>query len=57
MINLENTLFSLNAHLDDNPTDWDTHLVLADALEEEGRNEEAYFQRWLVKHRKTPELC
>lgn len=43
-----------DSHLDNNPADWATRLVYSDWLEDEGRVEEAKFQRWLVAVKRHP---
>lgn len=47
----------LNAHLDADPGDAATRLVLSDLLEEQGRLDEAEGQRWLVAVGKWPVRC
>ncbi len=40
---------AIHNHLDEEPYDWTARLVLADLLEEQGREKEARFQRWAGK--------
>jgi len=42
--------------LDRNPSDWDTRLLYADWLEEQGLNVRANGQRWQARERKCPKL-
>jgi len=44
----------IHGHLDLNPDDWDTRLILADLHEELGDLPRATVQRWLVKHLRHP---
>jgi uncharacterized protein (TIGR02996 family) len=41
--------------LDQNPSDWDTRLLYADWLEEQGQHIRANGQRWQAKWEKCPE--
>ncbi len=50
------TIEAINAHLDDNPTDWTARLELADLYEEAGRDDEARYQRWAVKYERAPSI-
>lgn len=45
---------SLQAMLDARPDDWGTRLILADLLEEQGRDDEAACQRWMAAERRHP---
>src|SRR4051794_8730990 len=45
----------LQAYLDGHPEDAEARLVLADLLEEGGREGEAAGQRWLAEHRRWPD--
>lgn len=47
---------SFRAQLDAEPCDWATRLVYADFLEDQDRNDEALFQRWLVENKKAPTI-
>ena len=40
------TIEAIHAHLDAHPTDWQARRELADLLEDEGRLDEARYQRW-----------
>jgi hypothetical protein len=51
---LTSDLASLRAALEDDPLDWECRLVLADALQEMGRDQEAAGQRWQAQHQKRP---
>ncbi len=42
--------------LDDNPSDWDTRLVYADWLEENGFADYACAQRWMGRKKRRPVL-
>jgi len=53
MTPIELAVERLQALLDDRPEDWDTRLVLADALEEAGSPLAAGY-RWLARARKRP---
>jgi uncharacterized protein (TIGR02996 family) len=44
----------LLADIDERPADGTPRLVYADWLEEQGRADEAFCQRWMVKHGKRP---
>lgn len=48
------TIEAINRHLDQEPTDWAARLQLADLYEEAGRLDEARYQRWAVKWKRTP---
>ena len=45
---------AIHQHLDMHPDDWTTRLILADLLEETGREKEAIYQRWVVKTKTIP---
>ena len=45
----------LQAYLDGHPDDVEARLVLADLLEEQGREEAAALQRWLARNRRWPD--
>jgi uncharacterized protein (TIGR02996 family) len=45
----------LQAHLDEHPADSQSRLILADLLEEQGRDEAARCQRWLAQQGKYPD--
>jgi uncharacterized protein (TIGR02996 family) len=42
------------ADIDERPGDATSRLVYADWLEEQGRSDEAFCQRWMAKHGKHP---
>jgi uncharacterized protein (TIGR02996 family) len=44
----------LLADIDERPEDGTPRLVYADWLEEQGRADEAFCQRWMVRHGKRP---
>lgn len=46
---------NLQSHLDSDPGDGLARLLLADLLEEQGRDDEARFQRWLAEHKLWPD--
>lgn len=48
------TIAVINAHLDENPQDWQARLELADLCEDEGRDDEARYQRWAVRWERAP---
>lgn len=48
------TIEAIHAHLDEHPTDWQARRELADLLEDEGRLDEARYQRWAVQWEKCP---
>lgn len=52
------TIESLQAVLDTEPNNWQTRLVLADALDEDAGGESplGYAQRWMAQHQRTPNL-
>lgn len=49
------TIEAINRHLDQEPTDWQARLELADLLEGAGRDDEARYQRWAVRNKKAPQ--
>ena len=46
---------ALELQLDSDQFNWELRGILADLLEEQGRQQESDFQRWLVKMKKSPE--
>src|SRR5262249_54510434 len=45
----------IESHLDEHPEDAASRLVLADLLEERGREHAAQLQRWLAQHGRWPD--
>lgn len=50
------TIEAIHLHLDNTPTDWQARRELADLLEDEGRMDEARYQRWAAQWEKAPVL-
>jgi|SRR5574343_456816 len=50
------TIETINAHLDEHPTDWVARLELADLLEEIGEEDRARYQRWAVEWERAPQV-